>query len=223
MTLQIEKILSGVEQLRCLDSELRLSGAKVHQYVFQPCLTEEEVRDYERTAKISLPEDYRSFLITVGNGGAGPYGGIKGIPDQFQRRSLTAPFKYEFATLDLSNYIAQIEALDQSDPDKFSEAYDSLTAQYWNEMTADGALYIADLGCNLRMFLVLNGPERGNIWHDATADLAGFSPVTLASRRKIRDFCEMGSDTDERIAFADWYHGWLDWSLRCANRLPKSS
>src|SRR5439155_17317456 len=43
-----------------------------HRYRTNPPLTEEEVAQFEAKHCISLPSDYRGFLIHVGNGGAGP-------------------------------------------------------------------------------------------------------------------------------------------------------
>ncbi|MCU7667362.1 SMI1/KNR4 family protein [Bacillus thuringiensis] len=41
-----------------------------------PVLTEEEIKDFEDTHKVTLPEEYREFLKFVGNGGPGPYYGL---------------------------------------------------------------------------------------------------------------------------------------------------
>jgi hypothetical protein len=61
--------------------KLRSSGTKVfgadrHRFLVNEPLPESHVLTFETTHKIKLPVDYRSFLTTIGNGGAGPYYGI---------------------------------------------------------------------------------------------------------------------------------------------------
>jgi hypothetical protein len=51
-------------------------GADSHQFLVNDPLAESVVQTFERKHKIQLPADYRSFLTTIGNGGAGPYYGI---------------------------------------------------------------------------------------------------------------------------------------------------
>src|SRR5262245_24909097 len=57
---------------------LNVFGAESHQYQSFPPLAEGFVQQFELQHRITLPADYRGFLIQVGNGGAGPsYGFFK--------------------------------------------------------------------------------------------------------------------------------------------------
>ncbi|OGC30268.1 hypothetical protein A2232_01065 [candidate division WOR-1 bacterium RIFOXYA2_FULL_46_56] len=51
-------------------------GIDRHQFKMDPPLTELQAAAFEKEHSIALPSDYRSFLLEVGNGGAGPYYGI---------------------------------------------------------------------------------------------------------------------------------------------------
>ena len=54
---------------------------------------------------------------------------------------------------------------------------------YWNATQVNGAIPICHLGCCLRQWLVVTGPEAGNVWDDVRADYAGFKPVQSKGER----------------------------------------
>ncbi|MDW6058250.1 SMI1/KNR4 family protein [Streptomyces sp. FXJ1.4098] len=47
-----------------------------HNFELLPVLTEEQLGAVERRLGTELPEEYRTFLLEVGAGGAGPYYGL---------------------------------------------------------------------------------------------------------------------------------------------------
>ena len=69
-------IRKAVAALARRDRELMHFGASRHRYRFNPPLAEREVTAFEQRHGIRLPQDYRGFLIEVGNGGAGPHYGV---------------------------------------------------------------------------------------------------------------------------------------------------
>ncbi|MCE9546246.1 MAG: SMI1/KNR4 family protein [Planctomycetia bacterium] len=68
---------SQIEMLRKADSTFRLFGAFTHQYQLGPRMSERDVAAAEAKYGITLPDDYRIFLIELGNGGAGPGYGLQ--------------------------------------------------------------------------------------------------------------------------------------------------
>src|SRR5918911_3219076 len=76
MPLDAPRIVDGLRFLRKADRKLTVFGANSHKYKLRPCLDESKIVEFERHYSLSLPEDYRNFLMHVGNGGAGPYCGI---------------------------------------------------------------------------------------------------------------------------------------------------
>jgi hypothetical protein len=62
--------------LRAADRSLSLPGASSHRYANNPPLSETQVREFEEQFEVRLPEDYREYLLSVGNGGAGPDFGV---------------------------------------------------------------------------------------------------------------------------------------------------
>tara|TARA_Y100001934_G_scaffold243249_1_gene299685 strand:+ start:1119 stop:1328 length:210 start_codon:yes stop_codon:yes gene_type:complete len=68
----------------------------------------------------------------------------------------------------------------------------------------DGAIPICHLGCAQRQWLIVSGPERGNIWCDDRADNEGLSPLKKPQKK--------------RITFFEWYREWLDDALARSKR-----
>ena len=72
--------------------------------------------------------------------------------------------------------------------------------RYWQRI--DGAFPVAHLGCAIRTWLVVSGPERGHVWLDDRASDNGFAPVRCGAL--------------ERVDFGTWYRDWLDEALGMA-------
>lgn len=164
-----------------------------HQYQLGPCLTEAQVGDFERQYHITLPDDYRRFLLEVGHGGAGP--------------------GYGLYTLEKGLYYASEEDIPPPDilqlPFPFTEhacKYDrTLSAEENLKITAPvygGFLPFAYGGCTDYYVLILNGPERGNIWMESYGSDGGIWPLTY-------EFCGIVGD-NRHIGFYEWYNLWLD-------------
>lgn len=73
----IERLLAKLDRLRHADPEFLVTGASSHWYRFGPTLTPTWLAWLEAKYGIDLPDQYRQFLLTVGNGGAGPNYGLQ--------------------------------------------------------------------------------------------------------------------------------------------------
>ena len=69
-----QQIVVDLNHLR--DSPVQVFGADGHRFCIHPPLSEKKLRDFEDDHQVRLPEDYRTFLGSVGRGGAGPSYGI---------------------------------------------------------------------------------------------------------------------------------------------------
>lgn len=222
MPLDVSKIVEGVRMLREADRNLAVFGANGHQHKLRPRLDEAKVVEFERRYSLRLPDEYRQFLTQVGNGGAGPYYGIHGLDELYETKEdywndLSKPFPYRHQWAGPPDLLKAInEAEDGScDQDRRGELID----EYWRLASRDGSINICEFGCNLRFLLIVNGPELGRIWFDATPDLAGYSPVALnhsAPVERYAKWCIIDKDTaaETRVGFAEWYDCWLDWACR---------
>ena len=204
-----KKILKDLERLAASRVKPDIFGADHHGYVLNPALPEATVRKFECDHKVTLPQDYRRFLIEAGNGGAGPYYGVFKLGEMDDGwgysaweenngfvGSLSQPFPYREAWNDLTG---EPDA-DWEDEEAYERQLSAFEACYWNPEHVNGAIPICHLGCALRQWLIVTGPQAGHIWNDERADLRGLSPLT----RKAA----------ERVTFYQWYREWLDSALR---------
>ena len=171
-------------------------------------MTEADADAFESAHHIRLPSDYRWFLTNIGNGGAGPYYGIfpLGKTDDFSSTKrwqegdgfighLAEPFPFTEPWNDLS----------AMPPDDLVESDESLYAELSREFeqsyffAVNGAIPICHIGCAIRIWLVVSGPESGNLWCDDRANDGGFQPIV-----------EGGT---ARLQFLPWYRKWLDEAL----------
>ena len=156
-------------------------GVRARGVQLGPPLSEAEIHRFEKRHGIRLPEDYRAFLSHVGNGGPGPpayglaaLGEVASDMRAHQARTWTDlphvrklfPFTKPWVW----------EGGEQSD-------------QGTSEQVEHGSIYLGNDGCGMYWCLIVNGPERGNVWMICGE---GLQPTT------------------PKRAFLRWYADWLD-------------
>ena len=149
---------------------------------------------------IRLPEDYRRFLIEVGDGGPGPSYGLYSLAEAIAERgdgvwSLADPFEPPASCRD------------------------------WVDLRAPGILPVQYEGCSYYAGLVITGPDRGTMWsyvevepgwvpfvadlideHGAPYQLRGSE---MADYRAWYDVMLAPQNRGRRRSFLDWYEDWL--------------
>jgi hypothetical protein len=206
---EIAKLQQKVDLLRNADHEFRLFGAAAHRYEFNPCLDEDTLQAFEADHHIALPSDYRQFLLHMGNGGAGPHYGIAMLQQAVILSAsdfLMQPFPYThfWNGMDPPDWFAR-----DLSPDEIEQVGWTLDeTAYFADYHRHGTLQLVHEGCGYYSLLVISGPERGHMWHDARASDGGIQPLP--------DY-----KSDKRITFWQWYEYWLDVSLQqCCVTLP---
>jgi len=209
MRREIEQLQSDLELVRRKTGISRVFGANSHHFRLNLPLTEARVTAFETMHGISLPQDYRLFLLLVGNGGAGPYYGLFRLgemDDGFDFApweegvivgKLAAPFPHRAAWNDLTG--EPDDRLAEEDEEAHERLLNAFEDRYWDSASVNGAIPICHVGCALRQWLVVTGPEAGNVWFDRRADRGGLFPL-------------VGSH-GERVTFLRWYRDWLDEAL----------
>ena len=208
MALDTSRIKRSLGLLRAAHAPVL--GAASHQFLLNPTLGDAEVQSFERQHRLKLPAEYRHFVTTVGNGGAGPFYGVFPVgtidgPFGFQPwpeedgivGRLAEPFPLEAEWNDLRENPGD-GSLDSNDPE-FETKLEQFEARYWDSSIVNGAIPICHAGCAIRIWLVITGNQRGRLWLDGRAEFSGLSPLYSNGRP---------------ATFDSWYEEWLESALR---------
>lgn len=213
----MHSIVEKLAALRTRDPSHKVFGASSHEYKLNLPLTEAEVQRVELKYRFSLPQEYRWFITSVGNGGAGPFYGLFPLEmndDGFDLASwdkvgLIGPLDQDFKHATSWNLPEAFwsgepdpgEEATEEEEDKLWEAWDEkLDAEYWNPNIMQGAIPICHEGCALRNWLVVTGPLAGNMWRDMRTHNEGIAPLA--------------NPDGKPMTFFDWYVDWLNSNLR---------
>lgn len=154
-----------------------------------------QLLDFESELGLVLPDDFRRFIVEVGNGGAGPAYGLGAFNPQakaFRHPAWRAPF------------VIPKQGEDDDGDDEPS-----------------GCIKLSDYGCGILDFLVVNGTERGNIWFSDDAchlyplpgsgsdSLRHDLPTDRTSSLVWRQRLGAPANTS-RISFVDSFEKWID-------------
>lgn len=192
----VSRLQSKLAELRRRDTQFRVFGASTHRYLLHPCLSEHQVQEAEARYGITLPEDYRRFLLFLGNGGAGPEYGIFPLENSLEHsvkdiRLLREPFPHVQAWNLTPHDVGQ----------GGDNNYAAFEEAYFQETYVQGALQINEVGSGTYTLLVITGRERGYLWSNDRASDAGIGPLRGPH------------DRNGRLSFFAWYDRWLDRSL----------
>lgn len=219
--LQLKKKLS---QLALLDATFQVFGSESHEYQFKPCLSNKDIQLFESTHNITLPSEYRDFLLEIGNGGTGPGYGLSGllgieyediIPEKLYQENyeiLSKPFPLTEAWNDLDLIV------------KNNSDFVNNNDAYFDDKFIQGTLTITNYGCGIYALLVITGEQSGKIWIDDRTNDNGIYPATLSFCHAFHDInpddFHQDSDEEQPLSFYDWYEDWLNRSL---NQIRQSS
>lgn len=174
---------------RDADPGFQQFGARRHRHRLGPVLGEADVAAFEAWHRVTLPGAYRTFLLEVGNGGAGPHYGLFSLDgdglraDDLEERSLAGHLATPFPHTHAWNPDYYVHADERPRP------VDAITEDdYFDVRQTSGSLIIAEFGCGAFHRLVITGPARGEVWFDDRPSDGGLTP-----------------ETD----FRTWYETWL--------------
>jgi len=196
----LERIKQKLDHLRQVDTRRTIFGAESHQYLLNPCLSEWQIRSFEQSYAIHLPDDYRSFLQAIGNGGAGPYYGIIPLEQSLRDWCREEDPLYPSKEFPLHTSLELYTLGSGADFDRYMISY-----------YTQGTIDICDYGCAIYFMLVVNGSEKGSIWVDDRASDGGIFALTQ----------RIGQH--RHVDFLTWYENWLDKSIQAVQGVKLDS
>lgn len=164
-------------------------------------IEEDRLRAFEEAQGITLPDEYRAFLLTAGEGASGPDYGLVTLEHAIKERGetiygLADPFPVPASTADLLDF------------------------------AVGGILPVAYGGCSYFTGIITTGPARGEMWFSVEARpgwvpcwkgaLLGANgkpyaaPAGADPYRATYDAVLDPVNAGLRIGFAAWYASWLE-------------
>ena len=138
----IQELRAQLEQAAKADPEQKYFGADLHKYRWNPPASPEEVEAFEQKIGVSLPEEYRNFLLQAGNGGAGPFCGL------FSLEQVESWMEWELEP-DQPPYLS---------PEQCDEDWEE-SEENWKR----GCIPIESQGDTYFTCLMVTGPNRGRV------------------------------------------------------------
>ena len=234
---QLHRIQQKLSQAKAADKDLEVFGASSHKYHLNPPVSEAEVLAFEKKYGVSLPEDYRAFVQTIGDANAqkldtmaGPYYGLyafgtqvddllyKGSETYLKAPCALSPDMLQEEWEALSNPLLMDEEEDEDfeDEDDFEDEEEVETTETEEEYTRQcgkvfgGLLPLGSQGCAYYHALVLTGPYAGrvvNVNWDLLQPTFAFETNFLDWYERYLDEVISGQLLDDRPTWFGYHRG----------------
>ncbi|MGW9448608.1 SMI1/KNR4 family protein [Streptomyces sp. NPDC055632] len=160
------------EALKASPTSNDVFGARGHRWVLEEPLSYAELAELEAQMKVTLPEEFRAFLLLVGAGGAGPAHGV------FPVRRVQGRWRWEGDGADMADLSRLAEPFPEQGPDP--EMVDVLLAERPEEEEFDEIEEFDDAieAWDERWDAVMLAPERTV---GAARSACRWRPLTLMS------------------------------------------
>ena len=226
---QLQRIQQKLAQAKAADKDLEVFGASSHKYHLNPPVSEAEVLAFEEKYGVSLPEDYRDFVQTIGDANAqkletmaGPYYGLSAFGTQVDDLLYEGSEIYLKAPCALSPDMTQeeweklsapLELEDFEDEDDEKDGYVIEVEDNYIEECGKvfgGLLPLGSQGCAYYHALMLNGKYAGrvvNVNWDLLKPVFAFETNFLDWYERYLDEVISGQLLDDRPTWFGYHRG----------------
>ena len=200
----IAKLVEKLALLRWRDKQRVVFGAGRHGYALQRA-TLRDLLDLEAHIGVTLPGDYRTWLIEVGYG-AGPYYGL------FSPQRIAEELCYSESGT--GGDVADASKIDGVQLQRFFETVREAGSHVENGISANsliGAVPVGEQGCGSYSHILVAGKYEGAMFGECEELLAyQATPLTAFWREIISN----NPAVDQRpLSFLQWMDYWLDTSI----------
>ena len=179
-----------LKRLKEADRKYTIFSSGSHRYI-STNVPAADLSQFETANGITLPANFRDFLLTIGTG-AGPDCGILTL------MQMTKEFNEWLVYLDGNSKMMSNCNLTNEDAATLliekKRSYNDRQCKKLNN--ANGILPIQTGGCTYFTYIILNGEQKGKVW---AVNIEGFETFPCG--------------TQNEFDFLDWYENWLDESL----------
>ena len=225
---QLHRIQQKLAQAKAADKDLEVFGASSHKYHLNPPVSEAEVLAFEKKYGVSLPEDYRAFVQTIGDAKAqkldtmaGPYYGLYAFGTQVDDLLYKGSEIYLKAPCALSPDMIQEEwealssplLMDEEEDEDFEDEEEVETEEEYTRQCGKvfgGLLPLGSQGCAYYHTLVLTGPYVGrivNVNWDLLQPTFAFETNFLDWYERYLDEVISGQLLDDRPTWFGYHRG----------------
>ena len=221
---QLLRIQQKLAQAKAADKDLEVFGASSHKYHLNPPVSEAEVLAFEEKYGVSLPEDYRAFVQTIGDANAqkldtmaGPYYGLYAFGTQVNDLVYDQAETYLKAPCALSPEMTEEEWETLSSPLLTKEEEETegegVTKEDYTQQCGKvfgGLLPLGSQGCAYYHALVLTGPYAGrvvNVNWDLLKPVFAFEANFLDWYERYLDEVISGQLLDDRPTWFGYHRG----------------
>ena len=164
---QMSRVRSKIKQLKIRDPKCRLFGAKKYGYQNYP-VTMDELENFEHELQITLPKEYKNFLMIVGYGAGPSYGfyPLKYVRSEYLDFAFE-PFDEEDIEKEYKHIVVpSFEELTWKHIEQFLTRYRAKNFDYLCEigficLSLRGGLIISEDGCSYTHVIVTKGELKG--------------------------------------------------------------
>lgn len=230
--LDIPRIRAVLDTASRWDMDLVQFACWGHAHLFNPVLPLEELEAWEELTEVTLPEDYRTYLTQLGNGGAGPAYGLYPLSlfsdktTQFLRRPCIYSEDQEEKFQDVVRRFVHWYSMDDDwslyleyfpdTPSWKDQRWQNEHRKEWGDeldrlidenidfpLTEHGQHQITNEGCSGDIYIILNGTHRGYV-HCSTTDCD--PDLAFPEPRTFASY----RDRWLRNTFADYFMGYVN-------------